>query len=188
MTPKNKQFLKTETGRRQFISNAVKATAAAAMVSSPFINLAANPVAVTSEITVGAIMDAFINEVPGAPFASTVDTLKAGNRDLKVKGIITTMFATLELIQKTIDAGANFIIAHEPTFYNHADDTKWLENDEVFRYKSELLRKHQIAIWRNHDYIHRHMPDGVATGVLAKLGWTNYYHPTNNTAIIPAIP
>lgn len=127
--------------------------------------------------TVGQVMDKFIAEVPGAPFKITVDTLKAGNRETAVSGIVTTMFATIPVIEKSVALKANFIIAHEPSFYNHLDDTTWLENDEVFRYKSELLKKHNIAIWRNHDYIHRHQPDGVMTGVLADLGWASGFDP-----------
>jgi len=126
--------------------------------------------------TVGQVMNKFIGEVPGAPFKITVDTLKAGSRETVVTGIVTTMFATIPVIEKAIALNANFIIAHEPSYYNHLDETTWLENDEVFRYKSDLLKKHNIAIWRNHDYIHRHQPDGVMTGVLANLGWTPYYN------------
>src|SRR3569833_650526 len=78
-------------------------------------------------ITAGQIMDSFISEVPGAPFDKTVDTLKCGKREMVVSGVVTTMFPTLEVIKKTIELGANFIIAHEPSFYNHLDETKWLE-------------------------------------------------------------
>lgn len=182
----NKFFWHT-SDRRKFISTATKAAGAALLLNSPLLTFAENSPENFKAITVGEIMDAFISEVPGAPFSTTVDTLKAGNRDIKVTGMVTTMFATLEVIQKTIAAGANFIIAHEPTFYNHADETSWLANDEVYRFKSELLKQHEIAIWRNHDYIHRHMPDGVMTGVVAKLGWTNYYTGQNNIALIPPV-
>lgn len=182
----NKYFLHV-SDRRKFISTATKAAGAALLLNSPLLTFAENSPENFKAITVGEIMDAFISEVPGAPFSTTVDTLKAGNRDIKVTGMVTTMFATLEVIQKTIAAGANFIIAHEPTFYNHADETSWLANDEVYRFKSELLKQHEIAIWRNHDYIHRHMPDGVMTGVVAKLGWTNYYTGQNNIALIPPV-
>ena len=51
------------------------------------------------------------------------------------------MFATVEVVQKAIAAGANFIIAHEPTFYNHADDTEWLQHDAVYNYKRDLLQR-----------------------------------------------
>lgn len=126
--------------------------------------------------TVGQVMDLFIKEVPGAPFKITVDTLKAGSKDTVVTGIVTTMFATIPVIEKAISLHANFIIAHEPSYYNHLDETSWLENDDVFRYKTDLLKKHNIAIWRNHDYVHRHQPDGVMTGVLSDLGWTSYFN------------
>src|SRR4051812_42267083 len=149
-------FFPNELSRRQFISTATKAASATLLMSSPILSFAKDAAANADAKTVGEIMDLFISEVPGAPFPTTVDTLKAGNRDLKVTGIVTTMFATLELIQKAIGMGANFIIAHEPTFYNHQDTTDWLENDEVYRYKADLLKQHNMAVWRNHDYIHSH--------------------------------
>ncbi|MDQ6815006.1 MAG: Nif3-like dinuclear metal center hexameric protein, partial [Bacteroidota bacterium] len=106
----------------------------------------------------------------------TVDAIKAGNANEPVKGIVTTMFATAEVIEKTAALGANFIIAHEPTFYNHADDTTTFENDEVYKFKRALLNKHNIAVWRFHDSIHAHRPDGVLMGVLQALGWEKYYN------------
>jgi putative NIF3 family GTP cyclohydrolase 1 type 2 len=131
-------------------------------------------------------MDMFIKDVPGGVLTDTVDTLKAGNPDMKVSGIVTTMFATIAVIRNAIDLGANFIIAHEPTFYNHTDDTSWLQNDEVYRYKVNLLQQHSIAVWRNHDYIHRLVPDGVTTGVLAKLDWQKYAgHDVPNIITLP---
>ena len=97
--------------------------------------------------------------------------------DQKVSGIATTMFPTLEVIEKTAKIGANLIVAHETLYYNHQDETDWLEEDEVFLYKKALIEKHQIAIWRFHDYWHRRRPDGIAEGNLKKLGWEKYYNP-----------
>jgi putative NIF3 family GTP cyclohydrolase 1 type 2 len=125
-------------------------------------------------MTVQQVIDLILKSIPGAPFKQTVDTIKFGDANQIVTGIVTTMFATVAVIEKTAKAGANFIIAHEPTFYNHADDTKWLETDEVYQYKIALLKKHNIAVWRFHDYIHAHKPDGVMAGVLAALGWEKY--------------
>lgn len=112
--------------------------------------------------------------MPGAPFSDTVDTLKAGNRDTKVTGVVTTMFATIAIIRKTIELGANFIIAHEPTFYNHRDEVGWLKDDDVYKYKAALLQQHNIVVWRNHDYIHSLTADGVYAGVLDQLEWKQY--------------
>ena len=125
--------------------------------------------------TVGEIMDLFIAQIPGAPFSQTVDTLKTGSKEQKVTGIVTTMFATLTVIRKAIELNANFIIAHEPTFYNHGDETGWLQNDSVYQFKRKLLDEHGIVIWRNHDYVHSLKIDGVQLGVVQELGWEKYY-------------
>ena len=159
-------------GRRKFIANSL--LTAGALLTMPVINKATGINKMNETYTVGDIMDLFIKEVPGGVLTNTVDTLKAGNRDIPVTGIVTTMFATIEVIRKAIDLGANFIIAHEPTFYNHTDDTSWLQNDDVYTYKANLLKQHNMAIWRNHDYIHSLVPDGVTMGVLEQLQWKKY--------------
>ncbi len=160
--------------RRKFIYNVSTAVGAGIMLSSPLLSRADSFTKIDENYTVKQIMDLFIKDVPGGVLTNTVDTLKAGSPDMKVTGIVTTMFATIAVIRKAIDMNANFIIAHEPTFYNHTDDTSWLKNDEVYRYKADLLEKHNIAVWRNHDYIHHLIPDGVTTGVLAQLEWQKY--------------
>ena len=154
--------------RRKFIMTTAKAAGATMLLSGFSSGL------LREQVTVGQIMDTFIKDVPGGPFLKTVDTLKAGNRDIVVTGIVTTMFATIEVIKKAIALNANFIIAHEPTFYNHLDDTKWLENVAVYKYKANLLKEHNIAVWRNHDYIHGIKPDGVIKGVADLLGWQKF--------------
>ncbi|MEP7142201.1 MAG: Nif3-like dinuclear metal center hexameric protein [Ferruginibacter sp.] len=186
LAPDNR-FPRKDLNRRKFISTATKAAGAGLLMSSPLLTFAKIPESNYKNITVGEIIDRFISEVPGAPFETTVDTLKAGNRDIIVTGIVTSMFATLEMVQKTIALGANFIIAHEPTFYNHLDETTWLEKDEVYRFKAGLLKEHGIAVWRNHDYIHSHVPDGVETGVIARLGWNKYYIAARNLAVLPPL-
>src|ERR1700683_2241287 len=66
-----------------------------------------------SGMTVRQVIAALLGDIPGAPFPKTVDTIKAGDIDQPVTGIVTTMFETNEVIAKTIRLGANFIIAHE---------------------------------------------------------------------------
>jgi putative NIF3 family GTP cyclohydrolase 1 type 2 len=126
-------------------------------------------------LTIRQVIDNLQADIPGAPFPKTVDTIKAGDPEQPVKGIVTTMFATDAVIEKTISMGANFIIAHEPTFYNHLDETDWLGDDPVLKYKKEMLNKHGIVVWRFHDGIHAHRPDGVRMGVMNVLGWDKYY-------------
>src|SRR5581483_9439314 len=109
-------------------------------MSIPGIGEAATFIKPAETYTVKQIMDKFIAEVGAGVLPNTVDTLKAGSPDTVVTGIVTTMFATIDIIRKAIKIGANFIIAHEPTFYNHTDNTTWLQNDEVYQYKADLLK------------------------------------------------
>lgn len=160
--------------RRKFISNTGKIIGTSLVLASPMVSAASSFFKLDEPVTVGKIMDLFINEVPGGVKTNTVDTLKSGSREIKVTGIVTTMFATIDVIKKAISLGANFIIAHEPTFYNHADETNWLKNDDVYQYKFNLLKQHNIAVWRNHDYVHSLVIDGVRKGVVEQLGWQNF--------------
>lgn len=161
--------------RRQFLSTSVTALTATAL---PFNAAAVRPVSPNSMLlTVQQVIDSLLAGIPGAPFPNTVDTIKTGDPNTPVKGIVTTMFATNEIIGKTISLGANFIIAHEPTFYNHADETSWLGDDPTLKNKQALLQQHGIVVWRFHDGIHAHKPDGIRMGVLQALDWDKYYSP-----------
>jgi len=168
--------------RRQFLSTTATTLAATAI---PLTHATASKAG--AALTVQQVINALLADIPGAPFPNTVDTIKTGDPNTPVKGIVTTMFATNEIIGKTISLGANFIIAHEPTFYNHADETKWLSDDAVYRYKRDLLDKHGIVVWRFHDGIHAHKPDGVRMGTLQALGWDKYYNANDPSLIeLPA--
>ncbi len=160
--------------RRQFLTTTLTALAAS---SVPFSVSALT--AAPGALTIQQVIDTLLADIPGAPFPHTVDTTKAGDPTQPVKGIVTTMFATDAIIQKTIDLGANFIIAHEPTFYNHTDETDWLGDDPVLQFKRALLNKHGIVVWRFHDGIHAHKPDGIRMGVMQALGWEKYYDEAN---------
>lgn len=180
----NKNQLENVWQRREFVATLLRVASGSAVLMSPVAGIANK---FDQELTVQQVINLILKSIPGAPFEKTVDTVKAGDPDQKVKGIVTTMFATDEVIEKTAKLGANFIIAHEPTFYSHTDDTDWLQNDEVYSYKSDLLKKYNIAVWRFHDYIHAHKPDGVLTGVLTKIGWDKYYNPDKpNLITLPA--
>jgi len=172
-------------GRRKFVSNLTLSTAA--IMATPYVSRAHNFFKTDSGYTVGQVMDMFIKTVPGGPIENTVDTLKSGSRDTKVTNIVTAMFPTVKVIKKAISLNANFIVCHEPTFYNHTDDVSWLQNDDVYRYKADLLKNNNITVWRNHDYIHHLVPDGVTTALVAQLNWKQYQQGANTFMINPNI-
>jgi putative NIF3 family GTP cyclohydrolase 1 type 2 len=174
--------------RRDFIRAAFKAAGATALLGVPVLSTAAKFVDATATYTVQDIIDIILKEIPGAPFAQTVDTIKSGSASQQVTSIVTTMFSTVHVIEEAAKLNANFIIAHEPTFYNHTDDINWVVNNDIVKKKQDLLHQHNITIWRFHDYWHACRPDGISTGVLKMAGWQQYYQPGEMVLKIPPAP
>jgi len=123
-----------------------------------------------------------IEQNVGVPWSvPTVDTFKAGDSTAVVTGIAVTMMATLDVLQRAVDDGDNLIITHEPTFYNHTDATKQLEDskDPVYEVKQAFIKEHNLIIWRFHDHWHARKPDGIHEGMVHALGWANYQDKEN---------
>jgi putative NIF3 family GTP cyclohydrolase 1 type 2 len=166
-------------GRRKFIFTVGKGAAGSMLLAVPGISSAGNFWQPQTTYTVQQVIDIILKEVPNPRTENTVDKIRSGSAEQEVTGIVTTMFPSIEVIEKTKKAGANFIIAHETPFYNNADETEWLKDDDAYKYKVGLLNKYKIAIWRFHDNWHAHRPDGIAMGNLIKFGWEKYYDPQN---------
>jgi len=122
-------------------------------------------------LTIQQAIDTIIAAIPGAPFPDTVDTIKVGDASQEITGIIVTFLATGEAIEQAVEQGANLIIVHEPTFYNHLDQTDWLEHHPVYQAKWRLIEEKQLVIWRFHDYLHGLPPDSTVMGLLHELDW-----------------
>jgi putative NIF3 family GTP cyclohydrolase 1 type 2 len=173
--------------RKTFIRQGLTVIGATALGghSTPLL---VNPLSTTARsYTVQDIINIILKEIPGAPFPHTVDTLKSGSPDQRVSGIVTTMFATAKVIQEAARLNTNFIIAHEPSYYNHEDELNWVANNQVVNQKLSLLKKENIAIWRFHDYWHSHRPDGIRQGVLKAAGWLEYYQEGKPLIQIPPV-
>ncbi len=106
----------------------------------------------------------------------TVDTIKAGDPDTPITGIATTFTATMDVLERAAARKANLVIAHEPTFYNHLDETAWLGDDPVLERKLAFVKEHHLVIWRFHDHLHRApgQPDRILKGMVAALGWSAF--------------
>lgn len=119
----------------------------------------------------------------GVPWTEpTVDTFKAGNPDTPVTGIAVAMMATLDVLRRAAEAGNNLVITHEPTFFDHFDKTEDMEkeNDAVLAAKQALIKKHNLVVFRFHDYWHKRRPDGIQTGMIRALGWETYRNPQDD--------
>lgn len=167
-----KKLIQNSLSSKQFLLNGLTFTGGVLLSNSVLFG---NSLPIEKEYTVQEIIDTILKEVPGAPFPKTVDTLKSGSGDRVVTGIITTMFTTIPIIEQAIKLKSNFIIAHEPTFYNHEDDKEWVKENKIVFKKAALLEKNDITIWRFHDYSHALKPDAISYGVAKKTGWLQFY-------------
>ncbi|HZQ53880.1 MAG TPA: Nif3-like dinuclear metal center hexameric protein [Bryobacteraceae bacterium] len=118
----------------------------------------------------------------GVPWKTpTVDTFKAGNPDTAVSGIAVTMMATLDVLERAAAANRNLVITHEPTFYNHLDNTADLakQDDAVLAGKQAFIQQHNLVVWRFHDHWHARRPDGILAGMTHALGWEKFQNAAN---------
>jgi putative NIF3 family GTP cyclohydrolase 1 type 2 len=109
----------------------------------------------------------------------TVDRIIAGSPDTPVKGIATTMMATLDVVKRASAAGLNLVITHEPTFYSHQDTIDQLRDDPVYRFKLDFMASHNMVSFHFHDHWHAFKPDGIAYGMARELGWEKYMDAEN---------
>ena len=127
-----------------------------------------------SSHTASSIIETVIKKTGSKPIPNTVDVIKAGDPQATVTGIVTCMFATMDVLKKAVEMNCNLIVTHEPLFYNHLDETSQFINDQVFLDKKKYIDDHKLIIWRFHDYIHSMKPDGINMGMAIKFGWEKY--------------
>ena len=111
---------------------------------------------------------------------STRDTFKCGDPDTPVTGIATTFMATLDVLQRAQQAGRNFVISHEPTFWHDPEPMAEMAGDPVTRFKLDFVEKHRMVVWRQHDQMHTVRPDPIFVGWNKALGWESYQDPADS--------
>lgn len=104
----------------------------------------------------------------------TVDQIIIGDPDTEVTKTVTTFMATVDVILEAVRLGANFIITHEPTWFNGRDEKEWLLNDPVYMKKKQLIEENHLVIWRFHDYMHAVSDDMIYQGFEQDMGWGEY--------------
>ena len=97
----------------------------------------------------------------------TCDTVKSGDSEKKIKKVAVTMFPTIKTIRMATEWGADMMIVHEPTYYDHMEMGK---ETEVSRAKRKIIEESGMVIFRFHDRMHAAEPDGIAEGELHFLG------------------
>ena len=125
-------------------------------------------------LTAGEVVDRIKANLTCPWAEETVDTYKSGGPDTRITGVACTFMATIDVMERAAEQGCNLIITHEPTYYNHLDETDMLQGDPVFTAKQALIDEHQLVVFRFHDHLHRTTPDGVYVGMIDKLQWKPY--------------
>lgn len=103
----------------------------------------------------------------------TVDTFKAGNPKLVVKGIAVAWMSYFASLRKAQELGCNLFITHEPTYYNHTDLDNSFFDFEIAREKKAFLEQSGMAVIRCHDVWDRVPEIGIRDAWASFLGLEN---------------
>ena len=103
----------------------------------------------------------------------TVDTFKAGDPEMEVKGIAVGWMSYTRALREALEQGCNLFITHEPTFYDHLD-----RDEEVFRFasaqeKRQLLEENGMVVLRCHDLWDQVPGIGIPDTWAQQLGFTD---------------
>ncbi|MBQ2809386.1 MAG: Nif3-like dinuclear metal center hexameric protein [Clostridia bacterium] len=97
----------------------------------------------------------------------TCDTIKSGDPEKEIKRVGVTMFATVDVIREAMEWGADMLIVHEPTYYDHMEN---LVESPVIDAKRALIEKSGIVIYRYHDRMHHRPIDQIPEGEIYYMG------------------
>ncbi|MGN8647445.1 Nif3-like dinuclear metal center hexameric protein [Gracilibacillus sp. HCP3S3_G5_1] len=137
-------------------------------------------------ITIQHVIDQMEDGITYDP--STVDGLKYGNREDIVKGIAVSFMPSMDVIQRTADINANLLITHEGLFYQHQPNQALEAETTLIKQKKSIIKQTNLAIYRNHDAVHRSQPDGITLGLIEALNWQHYIMETNSNCTIVHLP
>jgi len=167
----------TQISRRDFV-----ALTAAGAAATPFL-LDDALVRASAQVTAQEIVDRVKKNIGVEWGSDDVDTFKAGDPSTIVTGVVTTSMATLDVLQKAVEAKANLIVTAAPTFYSKADRNTPPAGrgaapadpppaDPVYAGKNAFLEKHKLVVFRLTQHWNRRTPDPRAQGLAAAMGWT----------------
>ena len=97
----------------------------------------------------------------------TCDTVKAGNPEKEIGKVAVAMFATVDIIKKVKEWGADMLIVHEPTYYDHFEE---ILVNPVTEAKKKFIEESGIVLFRYHDFMHHRPIDQIPEGEVHYLG------------------
>jgi len=180
----------TRLSRREFAA-LTAAAAAAPFAFGPDASAAA-------ALTAKDLLDRITAQIAVAWKAETVDGLKAGDPSTAVTGIVTTAMASLGVLKRAVEAGANVVVTSQPTFYAKADTRTppvprgpgggppgaapaapppppaAAPPDAVYTAKNAFIDQHKLVVIRLNEHWKLRDPDPQAVGLAQAMGWTKH--------------
>ena len=136
----------------------------------------------------GQVIDRIKREL-GIPWRENTyrDTYKFGGPETEVTGIATTVFASMDVLERAAAAGLNMIIPHEVTYWNDRDDIDIVSADPLYPVKVDLMRRNDMVVFRIHDHMHSQQPDFTYVGLAREIGLEDRYEtaPGSHRFVIP---
>ena len=109
----------------------------------------------------------------------SIDHVSAGDPTTRVTGIATMALPSLDCLKRAAAAGRNLILTYDPAFWSSNDNLDRLESNDLFLEKRDFIRTHNLVCFNLHDHWRDRTPDGIAEGMAAGLGWTQYQRRDN---------
>ena len=118
-----------------------------------------------------------MTDIIGAEFMAqnggrTVDCLKIGDAEREVSKIAACLTITPDLIRDMKEWGADLVITHEPTFYNHEDI---FSPTKLSLQKKAAIEDAGFTVYRYHDSMHCRSTDEVNLSFIERMGWTGEF-------------
>lgn len=102
----------------------------------------------------------------------TVDIFKIGDHERELSRVALCFIATPNVIKEAAAWGAELLITHEPTFYDHWDR---MPDYDFALAKRALLEETGITLFRYHDHPHVGESDLFSDGFIDSLGWDGVF-------------
>lgn len=102
----------------------------------------------------------------------TCDGFKFGDPEKEVRKVVVSWMSTMKVIKEAIKRGADFILTHEPTFFNHWDEIQDVEDLKAYKEKVKLLEENHLVVCRFHDGWDPMPEDGVLAAFARNLGFS----------------
>ena len=139
-------------------------------------------------MTIQQVIDRILAYHPPIDDPKTCDCFKCGDPSQPVRAVAVSCAPTYAVVRQAAALGCNLLVCHEPALYSHFDTTDWLAGDPTYEEKMRVIRESGLAIYRDHDHLHAHDPDGIYYGVMQELGWEPYRADTGRRPMFYRLP